>query len=184
MRFLLNGRSPEARKRQKGFTLAEFGLYTVLAIIGIAGVFAAYSVVSSSSNERDAFTELGIIQNGVHAIYSGQGSYTGLSAADLVSGKVLAGKYVDSSGTGLVHPFGGTVTIAAASFDSGTDNGFLVTYATLPVDACVRMATKDMGTNLVQVKVGTTTYSTFPVTVANAKTACGTASAPIAWTFR
>lgn len=171
------------RNRQKGWTLAEFGLVTVLMIVGVAAVFGAYAATSSSAKERDAFVELGMLQNGVHSIYAGQGSYTGVAVSDLIAGKIVNGKYLDSAGTGIIHPFNGDVTIAVASVNGGTDNGFTIAFADLPAEACVRMATKDMGSSLAEVSIGGTAVAALPVTVAQATTACGTTKADVSWTF-
>ena len=176
-------RNPRNGRRQRGTTIMEYAIWSILAALVIVGIFLAYGNASASGQTNTAMTELNAIQTGIRSVYAGQASYNGLAAADLISTKSIPNSDIDSAGTGLVHPFGDAVTIASANYGTGTDNAFDVTFTNLDPDVCNRLAVKDMGGTLVSVTIGTTAYTTLPVSPANAQTSCGTAATDVTWTF-
>src|SRR5690606_23605866 len=64
--------------------------------------------------------------------------YTGLTSAVLIQTRNAPTDMINGSGATatLVNAFGGTVTLAAANYNGGTDNAFEVTFSDVPTSVC------------------------------------------------
>lgn len=174
-----------AKRRMRGLTLIEAA--TVLAILAIvvAGIMVLYRNAETSRKTTAALNQLNTIQSGVNTLYSGQSTFTGVSAAAIANSQALPASMV--SGTTIKHAFNGVVNIAPADIGGGTASGYSIEFTNVPKDPCVKMITFDLGRGLYSVSVGGTTRSQAgtppPFDPAAANTACSSSSNTISWTF-
>lgn len=113
------------------------GLFAALVtIIGIVALIALYNNVTSSNKASQALTDLTSMVGQVQATYLSHPSYSGLSSTVIINGKLAPATMI--SGTQLVNPWGGVVTVAA---NSANTSFFDTTEPSVPSDACVKMAT-------------------------------------------
>lgn len=181
---------------QSGRSMIE--MLGVLAIIGVLSVggISGYSKAMAKYKTNKTLDQLSLLITNIRTLYANQVSYAGLDEKsavgfELVTQDMAPGVTLGTTPTddpSLVNPFNGTVTIAATSDSSG----FEISYAGLDKQACVSIATSDWGgsasSGLVSIEIGDKTYqwtdSTLPVTLANAGSACASASNTITWTYR
>lgn len=113
------------------------GLFAALVtIIGIVALIALYNNVTSSNKSSQALTDLTSMVGSVQATYISRPSYSGISSTVVINGKLAPATMV--SGTQLVNPWGGVVTVAV---NSANTSFFDTTEPSVPSDACVKMAT-------------------------------------------
>ncbi len=156
-------------KKQHGRSMIE--MLGVLAIVGIlsAGGIAGYSMAMQNHKTNTLIERVQLLVQQARVLYA-DGDYNGFAGAD------------DLINAGLIttadNPFGGTIGIR-------TDNGRNIRVMidrVLPPEACVKMLTTYWGNNGVFSGLGTTasvqtiqfTYEqgTYPVSAADATTAC------------
>ena len=121
------------RKNQKGVTLIELAI--ALAIIG-ALVFAVFYMVGVVQNKRITSTEsqyLNMMSADLRTKFSGQASFTGLNAANLIRLNIAPRPMV--TGTTLRSGFSTAVTVGPANVNGVADDGFEFTYL-VPSDNC------------------------------------------------
>lgn len=170
-------------RRQLGLSLIEAAMVLAIAALVVAGVMLFFQSASNSQKTNDALAQLAAIQQATRSLYSGQPDYTGLSASLLANSKQLPNRMVRGTGATatLQHAFNGPVAVAPAN----SNQHFTVQFSGIPVDACSKMATMDLGTGLYSIKVGSSAAvqgRTLRPDEANAS--CGTANdAAITWTF-
>lgn len=163
--------------RQRGLTLLE-----VMAALVIAGVIAAVVLSQmdsafSSSSATEELSNLNALYSNVRSLKTASGY--GASGTDIVPVLVQAKgvpKNMNVSGGTLFNSFGGAVAIAS------TGNGFTVSYANTPQDACIKLVTKTSKSGIFSsTKVGGATAVTGEYTAAQAGTDCG-ATNSVVWT--
>mgnify|MGYP000082449871 CR=1 FL=1 len=124
--------------RKRGISLIEAVLYLVIALAVIVGGIVFFQQAQLSNQVTDTARAGVGISSQVRGLYQSQRSF---GTADLTDA-VLASGSVPSNfqdGTGIVHPFGGDVTV------NGNDGGFAMTFADLSEAACLRLATAGEG---------------------------------------
>lgn len=152
-RNLRNLRTP---KNQKGLTLVELaiGLTIVLAVTAL--VIGVSITTTRSQRTNDVQTQLTTITSQLRTL-APSGNYNGITELVLANSKKIPDSWLtlDGSGvpTGIATPFGGAYDIAAASINSGTDNGFSITISKLPVSACTDIVTNAQA-NFLKVTAG------------------------------
>jgi hypothetical protein len=141
------------------------GLFAALVtIIGIVALIALYNNVTSSNRSSQALTDLTSMVGSIQATYISHPSFTSLSPTVVVNAK-LAPTTMISSGA-LVNPWGGTVTVGAATNTSL----FTVTEPSVPNDACVKMATSISNLGALAINGTSVTLPADPSVVAGACT--------------
>lgn len=127
-------------KKSKGFTLVEILLVVGFIALASIGIYAVYSKVQTSSKANEEGKNLETMRAGIKNLYGGQTNYTGLSATVVAQAKVAPLSMINVGNT-LRNSFGGAVTITPVSVNGGTNNAFSITYANIPADVCVKLAT-------------------------------------------
>ena len=175
IRHTLKGRTARLRR---GLTLIEAAMVLVILALVVGGVMLYYQSANQSRQISEAQAQLASMQQSVRSWSSGQYGYDGLTVATLRD--YLPAKTVSTDGNTLRHAFGGTGNITGDSA-SGT---FTITLNSIPRDACVKLATVDMGRALVRVTANGNASEGQAMTRTAATGACNTASGNVmAWTF-
>jgi type II secretory pathway pseudopilin PulG len=165
-----------SKTRQRGATLVEFILWSVILIAVVALVF---TIFLRSKDNRNATTEadmLGVLQASIKELYQGKASYVGLTSA-VVTNSAGAPPHM-TSGSTLIHSYGGRITLAPISLGSGVNNGYAIVMENMPHDSCAKMVFAS-GPSFMHVLVGGTVVKQFgvidmdPATVGNACAATG-----------
>lgn len=141
------------RMVRPGLALIEVAMVLGIAAIVVAGAMFYFANANENSRTNEASGLLSSIQEIVRTAHQGQGSYTGLNTALVANNPMLPNKYrvgALGSATGINSPFGQSVTVAVVTANTGQ---FDVTFNRVPRSACMRMATMDLGTGLVQITV-------------------------------
>ena len=116
----------------------------VLAIIGVLSVggIAGYSQAMSKFKVSKTTDQIQTMVTNIRTLFAGQRSYDGLEKATTAytMGIYTDETYIGSGDTGT-NAYGGTIQLSTA------DNAhqFVIAYAGIPNDACVRMIMSDWG---------------------------------------
>lgn len=167
------------RVRRAGLTLIEAAMVLVILALVIGGVMLYYNSASTGRQTSEAAGQLAAIQQAVRSMYAGQADYTGLSNTVIAQGlpnKMLFGGATSGQ---LRHAFNNNVTVAPA----GTGNQFTITFNGVPVEACMKLATQDLGRGVTDLQIGGTA-GVQPRNPGDAQTQCGNAgSQTMVWTI-
>ena len=171
----------------------------VLAIIGVLSVggIAGYSQAMSKFKVSKTTDQVQTMVTNIRTLFAGQRSYNGLDGANAYTMGILTDETWD--GSSASNAYGGAITFATP------DNAhqFLIAYAGIPDDACVRIIMSDWGdsssgfvglnvaaaaTTSLDAKI-TPTYNTagksFPIDLGTAVGACKNSNANvIEWVYR
>ncbi len=130
---------------QNGRSMVE--MLGVLAIIGVlsAGGLAGYSKAMFKHKLNSTMDQITMLVTNIRTVYGAQANYEGLADDAISLGIVpsVMGNAMDA----LTSPFKGTVTINTSSTggDAADNTAFTLTYAGLPTEACIALATADFG---------------------------------------
>lgn len=129
--------------KQKGLTIIEaiIAIGLLLFVVGLAIVF--FGQGDNSTKSLATQQQITALTASVKAVAPGP-DYTGVTAAVLVAAKKVPSDMV--SGTNIVNKFGGTVTIAAATYPTGAaaNNAFTMTQPQLPTSVCNDAVSKNL----------------------------------------
>lgn len=189
------------KSEQTGRSMVE--MLGVLAIIGVLSVggIAGYSQAMSKFKVSKTMDQIQTIITNIRTIFASQRSYGTLTTAQAYSLGILTDEtYADAKG---VNPYGGEIKIG-----TGTNNrSFTIEYASLPADACIKLATADWGgdasSGLVaislksgasavkfewasQANVDAEENNILPISLTKAITGCGVgaANSAVVWEYR
>lgn len=171
-----------AVKNQNGFTLLELLLVVgVGAILLLAGI-ATYRLVTEGNNVNEGARLLTTVKQQVQRLYQGQNTYgTGNISATLINAGVIPDANTNTAGTGIQSPWNTPIVITAATAN------FTIAFNDLPEEACMQLATTDVGSDpdFVSVAVGSATAITTTPTVVQADAGCDATAGTndIVWTF-
>ena len=148
----------------------------VLAIIGVLSVggIAGYSKAMMKFKTNKTIDQIAMTVTNIRTLYAQQNTYNGLTTAKSIKMGVVDDAMV--SGTSLINPFGGFVTIStdksgakgeAVTGSTGTGENkkdtyagaFLISFGGLPREACIAIATNDWGSNYSSGLLGIQTYT-------------------------
>ncbi len=173
-------------KKVQGFTLIELSIAIVAALVLIGIGLYYYNNVKNETGAMNATNGVTALSSAVKALYPNP-NYTGLTGALLIqSGKAPQNMV---SGTGptatLVNNWGGTVTVAPANYNGGTDNAMAITFPSVPRSAC-NSVVANTATNFQVIAINGTTVKddaagtvSTPVTIS---AACATESNSVVFT--
>lgn len=183
---------------------------TMIEVIGVLAIITAVTIALTKmvNKMHDRFKisqitqEITDLRKNVSNRYVANGDYTGITDADIISGKVAPSEMVD--GDKLVHAYNGDVEII------GDHDSYKITFSSIPHSACVELALMNWNfngsTDLFEIKINETEFKwpllagtgpKLPVEITDATTACSPPppkddSTPvrdlndneITWTFR
>jgi prepilin-type N-terminal cleavage/methylation domain-containing protein len=124
-------------RRQAGLTLIE--LLIALALIAFL-TFLIFGRGNEAQIRADVSSERDFVQSLLPSIRQQKtgASYAGVTATTLINSGTIDKSRI--SGTSLVNTVSSPLTIAAASFNGGTDNAFQLTNPGLPRATCVTVS--------------------------------------------
>ena len=153
------------KSAERGATLIEAVLFTVIALGIISGGVVLYEQASRSSRTNETVRMLTSLQSQVRALFQSQSNFgtsdlaSVLIAANAVPSSLQKDSNSDGDNDSIVSPFGTTVTV------TGATQNFTVKVEDVSVDICSRVVAFDstgngtVGTGIVSVSDGTDTDS-------------------------
>ncbi len=148
---------------ERGATLIEAALFTVIALGTIVGGIVFFQQASTSAKTNELIRSMAAVQTQVRSLFQARGDFgtSGLNTLLITSNAIPSNLLEDSDNDGdvdaLVHGFGGTITV------TGATRQFTVALTKVPVDVCTRIVAFDgsgngtIGTGIVSVSDGTAT---------------------------
>lgn len=111
------------RPRSAGFNLVEVTIALGIAGLVVGGIFAALSSVNSQSKIKKATEQVTVLVSQVRANYANRGTFgtTDVSATAaefttaIINANLAPGGWLNSAQTSIINPWGGTLTVQAAS---------------------------------------------------------------------
>lgn len=173
------GRRLKARA-QRGYGLLEIAIGLVLVAGIAAGVMMFYQNAQNNNRTNDAISQVAAIQSAVQGLYHGQSTYSGLDTANIATSGALPNKMIASTNQ-LRSPFNTNVLVSTVTpFDTYT-----IEIEDVGSEPCLRLVSQDFGRNVARLatELNTTGVVRRAMTVAEARSACGTDRADIMWTF-
>ncbi len=177
---------------ERGATLIEAVLFTVIALSLVSGGVVLYEQASKSSRTNETVRMLTSLQSQVRALFQSQSNFgtadlaTILIAANAVPSSFQRDSDNDGDNDELVSPFASAVTV------TGATGNFTVAVEDVPVDICSRVVAFDgagnglAGTGIVSVSDGKATDND-GLTSSEAGTFCTTNDAngevSLTWTY-
>ena len=125
--------------KQRGFGLLEVILS--LAVIGILSylVFTIFGGASTTASIKRETDNMAFVASRIPRIFASQGNYAGITTATMITAKAFPDSMAPSGATVVSNSFKGNVTVAPANI-LGTNDGFAITSAGIPQDACGEIA--------------------------------------------
>ena len=166
-----------AAMRERGATLIEVALFTVIALGIVIGGIVFFEQASTSAKTTESVRSRASLQYQIRSIFQSQTSFgtADLTALLITSKAIPASMLADTNSDGdfdaIVNEFGGTVTV------TGATSQFKIALSKLPIDVCSRMVPFDstgsgiIGTGIASVSDGTAT-DTDGLAAAEAGTFC------------
>lgn len=162
--------------RQRGASLLESIAFLGIAAVVILGAVALLLGSFSGANTNRSHQEVSSIRTGVKKLFMGQSASYGTSSlnATLVAAKVFPSTLaVDATGN-VLNAWNGAVSV-----DGATAN-FTISYANVPKDVCINLATVNGDWLALEING---TAQTLPVAPTAAEAACSSASSnDLVWT--
>lgn len=173
-----SGKKIVNKKGQKGFTALELIVVLIVGLGIIALAASKMDMMFGGSNLSEETGNVNTLLSNTKSLKTSSGygtSGTNLVPA-LISSQGVPKNMVVSGGV-IYNVWSGAVSIAS------TGTGFTISYASVPQDACIKMATKtNRGGTFATVKVGAAAAVTGEYTTAQATTDCSGATNTITWT--
>ena len=177
----LRGQAFKTLRRQRGASLLEGIAYLGIAAIVVLGAVSLLTGAFSSAQSNRVAEEVISIRTGVKKLFMGQSVGYGADGTDLLP-VVIAAKVMPTTitvtGAGAAgvasNSWAGAVTIASVG-----GNKFSITYAAVPVDACINILSGASGWD--SITAGGGVISVFPAAPSDVQTKCGTAAGNITW---
>lgn len=184
--------SHERKQGEKGATLIEAALFTVLALGTIIGGIVFFQQASISAKTNEMVRTMASLQTQVRALFQTQATFgtTGINSLLIASNAAPSNILEDSDNDGtmdaLVHGFGGSITV------TGATRQFTIAMADVPIGVCTRIIPFDesgngtIGSGIASVTDGTAT-DTDGITSGSAESFCTTNASSgevsLTWTF-
>ena len=132
------------KMNENGRSMVE--MLGVLAIIGVlsAGGLAGYSKAMFKHKLNSTMDQITMLVTNIRTMYGTQGNYDGLSGTAAINLGIVPA-VMGSTSAGLTNPFKGSVSIGVDTVNTVEKAGFHLTYAGLPAEACIALATSDFG---------------------------------------
>ncbi|BAU77397.1 type 4 pilus major pilin [Metapseudomonas furukawaii] len=177
--YKLSSIKTQFSRKQRGFGALEVMIGLMIGTLVLIGAVVWYQKLSNSSNNGDELENLSSLITSVRHLKTSSGY--GANGTNLVPILNNAGGIPDNMGFNAGVPlnaWGGNVTIVS------TGLGFTVTYAGLPAENCIFLATKGASSSTMTTRINGGAAITGEVTAAAANTGCNAATNTLAWTAR
>lgn len=162
-------RTPSRPAVHRGaITLLEAAIYIVIAMVVLAVALTQGGGLFNRNDASTEFSNAGELMSNTRSMLKTSGTYNFNSADDMTGALIQFGgapanmTVVGTKGSGtakLQNLWGGAVTVQPVSTAGGQKSTFSMTYAAVPQEACITLATKlSAAPNIVTTQVnGTTT---------------------------
>jgi len=107
----------------------------LVALLGASAVVAVFYLTLAQNKVQNAISDLVQLQVNIETLFSGQADYASLATSTAVRAKLAPPSMI--SGTTLITPWGGNVTVAV---DGTTTTLYTISVAGVPQEACAKIA--------------------------------------------
>lgn len=132
--------APITSSRRHGFSLIEIAMVLAIVAIMLAGVMLFFIQAGNNRKTIETLAEIEQVVSAVHTIYAGNMMYENLQTSVVSKSGLLPSSWVLNGG--IVTPYGGSLTVNTYS----TASFINIWVNNLPRDACIKIATADLGT--------------------------------------
>ena len=162
-------------RKQAGASLLEILAYLGVASVVIAGAVSLLGSAMSGADTNKVISEVNGLRVGVKSLFAGQNNYGATSLNTLlINAKAVPATLQTNAAAGTItNVWNGAVVI------TGSTQNFTISYASVPQDACIKLAS--MSINSVQGVSVNGAALALPVTAAAASGAC-VATNTVLWT--
>lgn len=170
------------KRQRRGLTLIEAAMVLTILALVVAGVMLFYQNATTSQKISQAASQISSVQQAVRSMYAGQSSYAGLANENII--QALPRSMQVGATDGLRNAFNGNITVAPANSGGASAAAFAITFSGLPVEACVRLATVDLGRSAIGININSSGNQSPPVAPGTAQDDCGAGNtSSITWTL-
>jgi type II secretory pathway pseudopilin PulG len=165
----------KTRSSQRGASLLESIAFLGIAAIVILGAVALLLGSFSSANTNRTQQEVTSIRTGVKKLFMGQSASYGNGSINptLISAKVFPTTLAIDTSNNVLNAWNGAVDVA------GNSANFTISYANVPKDVCVSLASANG--DWIGVEVNSTSLP-LPVSPSAAESACNASANTMVWT--
>lgn len=167
MRNIIRQRISKGHVAEAGITPIDALLNLIITLVVLVVGYGIYMVAKGNSDSSKAMQEVITLSNGIRSMYSSTNTFTGITAAGLISGGAVPSTMIQ--GTTIVPSWTtGAVTVAAtaASPCHGT-SCFQLTFPKMDNGVCMQLAS-----GMVRQSDGVVANGTYIATPSAAATAC------------
>jgi hypothetical protein len=162
--------------RQRGASLLEGIAYLGIAALVVLGAVSLLTNAFGSAKANQTVEEVVALRTAVRKLYTGQVYTNGDLLPDLVRANAIPNTLV-RAGNNVTNSWAGEVDIA------GNGAGlFTITYFAVPQDVCMSVVSGANGWTQISNANAANAIIAFPVTAANAATACAAAANTLVFT--
>lgn len=117
-------------------------LALAVLVIGIIGYFTMFQTSSQSANAQSAQQSVQSIFSTMSQQFATNPNFTGLTIGGAAGAGVFPSTWVTGTAPNqtVMDPWGGTVSLAPAGINGGTDNGWALTVPNVPQAECTQVA--------------------------------------------
>ena len=143
------------KNNESGRSMIE--MLGVLAIIGVLSIggLAGYSKAMGKYKINKTTDQITQIVASTRALFAGHNNYGALTKNNTMNinlikkGRLAPDEMISSDGTSLENAYAYGVTLSPSGKRAATDNkAFVISYAGVPQDACIELATQDWGAGM------------------------------------
>jgi Tfp pilus assembly protein PilE len=135
-------------------TLAEITLSLALATVVIFIALRAFSQAQENSRMQQTAAEVGQVHTAIESTYATIGNFAGLNETSIAT--AMPASLVSADQTKIFNPYQGQVHVAPDQITStgGAYDSYDIAIDGLTQDACMRLATIDIGRSLASASAG------------------------------
>jgi type II secretory pathway pseudopilin PulG len=133
------------RVNEQGRSMIE--MLGVLAIVGVLSVggIAGYSKAMTKFKTNKVIDQVNMLSTNIRTMFSSQRTFNGLNNTLSNTAGITPAEMIGATNADIINGFGGTVHVGPAKHLGQAEQGYVISFGSIPKAACVVMATTDWG---------------------------------------